>query len=77
MSTFNFREPSIDDFARAIELDPNDAHAYGNRGNFYRDLGQHQRAIEDYDKAIELDPNDAEIRTQRQRALHALDESAK
>ena len=111
MSTSNFRAPSIEDFNRAIELNPNDAHAYGNRGNFYSelgqyeraiedydkaieldifdpttyynrgnsysDLGQYQRAIEDYDKAIELDPDYAEARTHRQRALRALDESAK
>ena len=36
-----------------------------------------ERSIEDYDKAIELDPNDAEARTHRQRALRALDETAK
>ena len=64
-------------FRKAIELDPNDAAAYNNRGISYSDLGQYQRAIEDYDKAIELDPNDAESRTHRQRALRALDESAK
>ena len=67
----------MEDYDKAIELDPNDAEAYNNRGNSYRDLGQYQRAIEDYDKAIELDPNDAEAPTHRQRALRALDESAK
>ena len=77
MPTFNFRERSIEDYDKAIELDPNDAEAYNNRGNSYSDLGQYQRAIEDYDKAIELDPDYAEARIHRQRALRALDESAK
>ena len=36
-----------------------------------------ERSMEDYDKAIELDPDYAEARTHRQRALRALDESAK
>ena len=77
MPTFNFRERSIKDYDKAIELDPNDAAAYYNRGHSYSDLGQYQRAIEDFDKAIELDPNDAEARTLRQRALRALEESTK
>ena len=77
MPTFNFRERSIEDYDRAIELDPNVAAAYYNRGHSYSDLGQYQRAIEDFDKAIELDPNYAEARTHRERALRALDESAK
>ena len=44
---------------KAIELDPNDASAYGGRGNSYLRLGQYQRAIQDYDKAMQLDPDDA------------------
>ena len=50
---------SIEKFDKAIELDPNFAMAYNNRGNAYYTLEQYQRAIEDYDKAIELDPTDA------------------
>ena len=77
MPTFNFRERAIEDFDKAIELDPNDAEAYYYRCNSYSVLGQYQRSIEDYDKALELGPNDAEARTLRQRALRALEESAK
>ena len=51
---------AIDDFTRAIELDPNDAKAYNNRGIAYRYLGEYQQAIDDSTKAIELDSNDAE-----------------
>jgi tetratricopeptide (TPR) repeat protein len=44
---------------RVIQLDPQDAMAYNNRGAAYADLGQHQWAIRDYDQAIRLDPKDA------------------
>ena len=70
-------QQAIEEYDKAIKLNPNDAIGYKTRGNSYLALAQYQRAIEDYDKAIELDPNDAEARTLRQRALRALDESAK
>jgi tetratricopeptide (TPR) repeat protein len=42
--------------ARAIQLDPKNAHRYYNRGIAYSSKGDHDRAIQDYDRAIELDP---------------------
>jgi len=56
---------AIEDFNKAIALDPNYAKAYTNRGIAYADKGQHDRAIEDYNKAIALDPNYAEAYTNR------------
>jgi tetratricopeptide (TPR) repeat protein len=50
-------ERAIEDFDKAIELDPNPTMAYFSRGAAYGNLGQPERAIEDLDKAIELDPN--------------------
>ena len=47
---------AIENFDRAIELDPTDALTYDNRGYTYYELGEYGLAIEDYDKAIELDP---------------------
>ena len=41
---------------KAIELDPNNAAAYYNRGNANTDLERYEDAIKDYNKAIELDP---------------------
>jgi tetratricopeptide (TPR) repeat protein len=41
----------------AIELNPNFADAYNNRGLAYRELNQHEKAIEDLAKAIALNPN--------------------
>ena len=52
-------ENAIDNYTKAIQLDPDYAKAYLNRGNAYDDLDQYQRAIQDYDKVIQLDPDDA------------------
>jgi len=51
-------EIAIKIYDKAIELNPNFAEAYYNRGNAYSDLKQYERAIEDYNKAIELNPED-------------------
>ena len=44
-------ENAIQDYDRAIQLDPSYASAYYNRGYSYYKLGQYQPAIQDYDKA--------------------------
>jgi len=51
---------SLANYNEVIELKPNYAEAYYNRGCVYDDLGQHWLAIQDYDKAIELKPDLAE-----------------
>jgi len=53
----NKYEQAIEDFSKAIELDPDFAEAYNNRGLSYAELNEHEQAIKDYDKAIELNPN--------------------
>ena len=49
----------INDFTKAIQLDPDDASNYAQRGFSYAELDQDQNAINDYTKAIQLDPDDA------------------
>ena len=49
---------AIQDFDKAIRIDPIYVDAYVNRGWSYYKLGQTQLAIQDFDKAIQLDPND-------------------
>ena len=49
-------ERAIENYNKAIELNPNLAEAYNNRGVAYYEIKQHERAIEDYNKAIELNP---------------------
>ncbi len=42
------------DYDKAIELAPNYASAFHNRGNLRRHLGRHQDAVADYDRALTL-----------------------
>jgi len=65
-------ERAIEDYDKAIELNPGLAMAYNNRGNAYYALGQSERAIADYDKAITLNPGDAAAYTNRGTAYAAL-----
>lgn len=48
-------EHAVADYTSAIELDPQYAKAYNNRGNAYASLGDAETAIADYDAALELD----------------------
>ncbi|MDP2278493.1 MAG: tetratricopeptide repeat protein [Nitrospirota bacterium] len=48
-------EDARDAFTNAIELKPDIAEAYYNRGLAYGELGNYQRAIKDYTKAIEIE----------------------
>ena len=51
-------EGALQDYNKAIELNPNDA-AYYNRGILKKDMNDKDGALQDYNKAIELNPNDA------------------
>ena len=42
-----------------IELEPDNAAAYGNRGNAYFLKGEFHQAIKDFDTLIQLNANDA------------------
>ena len=48
-------EKAIASYNRAIELDPDDAFAYNNRGVVYSNKEEYEKAIADYNRAIELD----------------------
>ena len=50
-------EQAIEDYTRAIELEPNSPLAYSNRGVAYYEQGNLEQAIEDCTRAIELNPN--------------------
>jgi tetratricopeptide (TPR) repeat protein len=47
---------AIADYNRAIEINPNFADVYNNRGLAWDIKGDYDRAIADYSKAIEIDP---------------------
>ncbi|MCX7704306.1 MAG: protein kinase, partial [Planctomycetota bacterium] len=50
---------AIEDYNKALELDPENADAYGNRGFARSATGDYDGAIKDFNKAIELSPTDA------------------
>ncbi len=50
---------AVQDYDRAIGLDPSDTNAFVNRGVAYGNLGQYTLSLGDYDRAIELNPNNA------------------
>ena len=52
-------EDKIYYYDKAIQLSPNDADAYINRGSAKHNLGRYQEAVTDYGKAIQLNPNEA------------------
>ncbi|MDR1346049.1 MAG: tetratricopeptide repeat protein [Bacteroidales bacterium] len=58
-------DKAIEDYNKAIELNPDDANAYNNRGNAYALKCDYDKAIEDYNKSIELEPGLAEVYNNR------------
>ena len=53
----NQYEKAIDDFTKAIELNPRYFDAYWQRASAYSNLGQYESALADYTKSIELNPD--------------------
>ncbi|WP_410172242.1 tetratricopeptide repeat protein, partial [Dolichospermum planctonicum] len=51
------KQKAIDDYTQAININPNDADAYNNRGLVRSELGNKQGAIDDYTQAIKINPN--------------------
>jgi RNA polymerase sigma factor (sigma-70 family) len=63
-------EDELDDLNKAIELDPNLADAYFQRGNLYasnlpQETGGYDKAIADYTRCLEIKPNDSSARWNR------------
>ena len=50
-------EKALEDFNRAIKIDPQLAGGYLGRANTLSTMGQYQEALEDYDRTLEIDPN--------------------
>jgi tetratricopeptide (TPR) repeat protein len=57
---------------QAIQLDPNSALAYNNKGNALNNLKRYKEAIAAYDQAIRLDPNNAIAYFNKGNALERL-----
>jgi tetratricopeptide (TPR) repeat protein len=56
---------AIELYSKIIEIAPNIAEAYNNRGNIRKDMNDQDGALQDYNKAIELDPNNAKVYNNR------------
>ena len=65
-------EDAIEDYTKAIEIEPNNVFAYRLRGDSKRKLGDYQGAINDYSKAIEIYPNKAYLYNYRASAKRKL-----
>ena len=65
---------AIEHYSHAIELNPNNAPTYNNRGVAYRGKGDFDRAIEDYNKAIQLNTGYADAYNNRGVAYQSKDD---
>ena len=65
-------EDAIEDYTKAIEIDPNYHFAYFNRARVKYELGDYQGAIDDYSKIIEINPNHAFAYSNRARVKRKL-----
>jgi tetratricopeptide (TPR) repeat protein len=50
-------DDALEDFARALEMDPENASLFSARGQTLRVIGRLEDALRDFDRAIELAPN--------------------
>ena len=66
----SYYDSAIDQYSKAIELDPNYARAYNNRGLVYSHKGDYDTAIKDFDQAIVLDPKFADAHDNRGKAFY-------
>lgn len=48
---------ALEKYSKAIELDPSNKYAFGNRGLAKRNLKKYKESIKDYDEALRIDPN--------------------
>jgi len=54
----NQHDKAIEDFNKAMSINPNMSNAYAHRGIAFIGKGQYDGAIEDFNKAISINPND-------------------
>ena len=58
VSNLNLNKPekALEDFNRAIEIDPSRADGYVGRANTLLTMGRFEESLPDYNRAIEIDP---------------------
>jgi tetratricopeptide (TPR) repeat protein len=70
----NEYQRAIEDFDRALQLDPKQVWAYVERGYVFRRLQEFHLAIEDFNRALQLDPKDTWAYASRSLAFFELNE---
>jgi Flp pilus assembly protein TadD len=60
---------AIEDLNRAIELEPENAEAYYQRGRAYSLLGEPAKALSDYEQTCALNPDHAKAAEKRDELL--------
>jgi tetratricopeptide (TPR) repeat protein len=56
-----------------LEIDPNDADAWNNKGNALYNLGNYNEAIECYDQALKIDPKNVLVIENRDIVLERME----
>jgi tetratricopeptide (TPR) repeat protein len=70
-------EKALEDFNRAIDIDPQIAAGYLGRANTLNVMGRYQEAIEDYDRTLDINPKLANAYINRGSAYSHLGETEK
>ena len=70
-------EEALEDFNRAISIDPNHTDGYLGRANTLNTLGRYQESLEDYARVIEINPEIANAYVNRAIAYSHLKEYEK
>jgi len=73
----NKPEKALEDFNRAIQLEPQKYDGYLGRANTLNTLGRYEDALKDYDRALEIDPNLANAYVNRGSAYSHMGEYEK
>ncbi len=68
---------ALDDYNKAISLDPHFIEAYFNRAGILSRMGDYRGAIADYAKCIQVNPHDAEAYYLRSRNYEMLGDAPK
>ena len=66
----------LQDYARAVELAPNDAQIRLERASVYMDLRDYEAALHDLDHAVEASPSDPDLLLARARCFERLGDAA-
>ncbi|HEX2408000.1 MAG TPA: tetratricopeptide repeat protein, partial [Nitrososphaeraceae archaeon] len=64
-------------YDKALEIDPNNASTWNNKGLALSNLGKHDDAIQCFDKALEIDPNNDLFNENRNIVLEKLGKTEK